>query len=1101
MALYKGANEGGALGALRQAQRSAVGRMLGNTVSTINGIWAAGLLFNPLNAVKAHLEDIIKFRAAGGSAAHATHALVSPVIDAGRRVLRQPTHGGSTGQFVRQHLAGLADRKGVWETVATGKPGHFQAAKRWLEGSALNDDALRFWARAHDAGDPSIFHRWFDEVGQFQRKATTFPIPGTNGRMRTLDAYAAYDMIGGLVDTLATASKDPAAFRRLLVEAATSGQREVPNKLARIMGPVPIERTTPRRGVLGAGFDLLYGAPARARGAVLYDHYYDTAMGIYEQRFGGRIVDDMLDNIVSAGFAQSRAEAEWLLTVRSRHLDEWIHASGFVTRARLEREAHKWAARHAQSLMYLGGASTIAGKAFAKAAPFAPAQFDFLRFWFNQMMSGTDIALNRPTAAVVGALGRAAGGADTAVGRGLTRAAEGAIHTPLPFNARLAARWSHLAAESDRSAPGDWEQRGAGHPIELISRFTFLPVDFSDPDNFLVDFAPGLGPIPSWAIHMLPEDSEIRQMLESALPSLGWITGQSDLTPESMARYLLPTTTRSLTGVIGWMGRGVAASGDNMFADKAEELMASQIASGLFDWQRRPIGFTDAYKHRIGEALAANPDVVPGTAEFDALVVEVMQAALDEANSGEFSQRLRSYAGIQSRFGSDATSIQHYAGMMAMLPDLRAEIGDAQADQLAGWWEQIETGTASEQTKRLFADVAATTLFSLEHATRDMLIARHPGLAVNMVGTVQCSVDRGGNFNAPEGYCRPDGRIDTSNPALQGSNGARVRQQGFEEGWFEPRPEAEIFEDVVYALSSSRRNHLRNLWEAMTGRPYADGMVAAIRDASFTFPDDSIVLEEFAHAGLDLPPGTYTGEELRDWFRGALASAPQREIRVSDLPILQEMARSPEYDTLRAAIRQLEGLLADLDDPITSMWDWPDDVKAAVRDEFALAATTDPNLLTDYNRWLRPALGPLDWTPPTPPPVEGLENAFRASPSDVVVEDGDTFRVLTRDGDIRVRIIGINAPEQGQEGYAEAAEQLERLLAAATDIVIGQYEPEKFGAVQQVDENAVRLFAWLYVDGVPIYDPAAFTATNQRGVETGGKVTDLAALMAANRKE
>jgi hypothetical protein len=683
----------------------------------------------------------------------------------------------------------------------------------------------------------------------------------------------------------------------------------------------------------------------------------------------------------------------------------------------------------------------------------------------------------------------------------LQRAADGSIHIQ-GFNARLASRWSHLASESARSAPDEDGERGALHPIGLLSRFTFLPVDFSDPENFLVDFIPGLGPIPTWAIHMMPEDARLRKGLEQVFPSLEWINGQSDMSPETIARYLLPTTTRSLTGQIGWIARGVASTGDNLFATQAEALMASEMAGPIFDWERRPVGFTDTLKHQIGDALAANPDLVVGSDSYEKVRDQIIASATDDANAAEFGQRLRSYAGLQSRFGVDSNSIQHYGGMIAMLDDLRPHLGEAQADQLAGWWEQIESGDASDKTKALFASAAASALFDLPDVTRDQLIAANPGLAVNMVGTVQCSIDQAGNFNAPDGYCRPDGRIDTANPALQGENGAKERQRGFEEGWFEPRPETEIFDDVVYAYSRSRRNHLRNMWELMTGREYGRGMVKALENATFTIEPGGAITRELASAGLDLPGGVYSGEELRALFRATMDRLPQEEVRVSDLPIMQEMARKPEYDTLRTSITELEDLLAARpDDPITSMWDWPESIKGAVRDEFALAVPTDPNLLADYNRWLRPALGDLEWEPPTPPPVDQLENRFKARPSDVMVEDGDTIRLFTQDGDVRVRIIGLNAPEQGQEGYREASDQLAALLGSASEIVIGQYEPERFGAVQQVDENAVRLYAWLYVDGVPVFDPAQFTATNQRGVQTGGEVVDLAELMAAGRRE
>lgn len=47
------------------------------------------------------------------------------------------------------------------------------------------------------------------------------------------------------------------------------------------------------------------------------------------------------------------------------------------------------------------------------------------------------------------------------------------------------------------------------------------------------------------------------------------------------------------------------------------------------------------------------------------------------------------------------------------------------------------------------------------------------------------------------------------------------------------------------------------------------------------------------------------------------------------------------------------------------------------------------------------------------------------------VIDGDTFKTTTKDGkDVTIRLANVGAPETGQEGAIEAAQELKRLLGS-----------------------------------------------------------------------
>jgi hypothetical protein len=49
--------------------------------------------------------------------------------------------------------------------------------------------------------------------------------------------------------------------------------------------------------------------------------------------------------------------------------------------------------------------------------------------------------------------------------------------------------------------------------------------------------------------------------------------------------------------------------------------------------------------------------------------------------------------------------------------------------------------------------------------------------------------------------------------------------------------------------------------------------------------------------------------------------------------------------------------------------------------------------------------------------------------------------------------------------------------------------------IQQSAPGERRLLAWLYVDGVPLYDASVFTSDNPRGAGSGGKVVNLEAIL------
>lgn len=296
---------------------------------------------------------------------------------------------------------------------------------------------------------------------------------------------------------------------------------------------------------------------------------------------------------------------------------------------------------------------------------------------------------------------------------------------------------------------------------------------------------------------------------------------------------------------------------------------------------------------------------------------------------------------------------------------------------------------------------------------------------------------------------------------------------------------------------------MHGVWERVSYRTWAAGLTQAITDKTFTLDETSALI--LGKAGMTVEAGTtYTyGEffELLDDF--------DERFDVAQPVLMDTLERGAVHGRLAVHddIYGL-GLLDDLHAAdlafgragIESVEDWPDVTLTAIRARFAGAIDLGYITEDEYAQEMAPLFGPIDYEPPTPPPVDELETGFTVDDmADVQVIDGDTITVLLDDGPMRVRIIGINAPEVTQPGYAEARASLDAVIANATNITVGVFKPELFGLTQLSGPTEKRLLAWLYVDGIPLYDPTVFSASNPRGAGVGGKVLDLEALLEARR--
>ena len=189
------------------------------------------------------------------------------------------------------------------------------------------------------------------------------------------------------------------------------------------------------------------------------------------------------------------------------------------------------------------------------------------------------------------------------------------------------------------------------------------------------------------------------------------------------------------------------------------------------------------------------------------------------------------------------------------------------------------------------------------------------------------------------------------------------------------------------------------------------------------------------------------------------------------------------------------GDIADPDGDITWITGSPEGDLEAYRAEFRGQIATNPNFTEAmYNGSYSRYFGPLDYEAPVPPLESALDVKVSGAPSEFRVVDGDTIAYTAADGeDVRFRLMGINAPDDHatQVGYSEATFALRDFLNRHDNVTLGSFDAERYGTTQKFKSFLAgrvvedeRIYAWLYVDGVPVWNPGEFTPDNERGLPT-----------------
>ena len=1054
-----------------------------STLDSVQTIFASSVLLNLNTPVKTHLDEVIRFIQDTGFNRDSVFRIngMGPGAQTGRSQLYQ-----------RVATSPVEHRMRPWKIVNPSERGMWRAAERWVNGTLVRDDSFKAYARAvSEFGDSpearAAFGEWWEREGhQLARRQS---LGGA-----AVDADRAYDAIdNGIRLMLESPNVDDAGrWFDELVEAAAKGEPlDVGPERWRKFAEVPGQEKTNGRGLTGAlnkSFDVLYGMPSARRGGVIYEHYYLWKKNTLEKAWAGRIIDE--DIIVKHGFAQNRLEAREILAMGERSSTiRSMKSGGYRLRSDIEASASAYAKATADSMMYQMGTVSVAGKKLSRLYPWGRAQTDYLGYWAKKLTEPTTFQVQAGT-------------------RGIGPAKEVATGV----NVRLLDRIGHVA---NLGTSGEGTEPYS--PEWFVQGFSFMPTVLDD--SFLVENTMSPGPIASWLVNWLPPDHPLRKGFEELHPQHRIFNDYQNTGTDALGNFadaMVPESPRSLRTLLTTELSAVAAQ-------------FGYDPSGFYEFflgEAEPPQFRGLYALGLGNQLnggdvwtSLSAGTGQGTPWYD-MTEEQRQTATKNAYGRQGMELARKQGGLPSQFADEMQYAKFYlpmenyiyewvdAGLVSPeLADNFTASAQSVADEI-----RYEEGISSYKDRtnhREFIDAAVDIFYNLPDEQRWAFEIMHPGLSVNMVSwsEVQGRVPDEWASSVSEGKIVVDGsaRIDAYRAGRDG-------------GWLVSRAVDDIDRDVANHLNRTASNYLRWVWEELSGEQWSKQTERDGQPTQFGSGVGQVTAEEIARIkpiltelGVDIPAEwgsdqgwTMTAAELK----GVLSTARshfQPDFTI-DKTIENGLRSDPDGERLFGdvsdALRDSDA--AGYDTPL----DWlniPDDVEVnwqtgsadgdleVFRSDFRGQIATNPNFTEAmYNDSYARYFGPLDYEPPSPPQESALDVKISGTPEQFDVVDGDTLAWTTPDGErVRFRLMGLNAPDdhETQEGYVQAMNDLQRFLNSHDNVTLGSFESERYGTTQKfksaVDGKVVedeRIFAWLYVDGVPVWDPAEFGPDNPRGM-------------------
>lgn len=1062
-----------------------------------------------------------------------------------------------TNPFAREHARHFDQEAKAWAWINPKTEGvtgeQFRnSAERWVNGTLVeNSPAFRAYARstAFDASQreigeeilPDEFIAWWEKEGQFLAKTDEFTMSAANGGSKVpVDARFAYrtthEAFNNWIRNNVAEGAQNKMRRRLLEYAKGNAERlDIVNDadlLMRIKN-VPAPRPQTSKGwwntVVGKSFDFAFGSPTARRAGVFHEYFFDEAANTFAKRFGGayengRIVGKPGGRILTAQMIADTSDvplevAQHMMAQGSANpvVRDMVEKRGLKLGTQLEAQAAAYASKRANDLMYRYTAATLVGQGVEAGLmfPYARAQMDFLSWWAKHLTTPQQIGLNIP----------------------FTKFAMSTRQPyQLPLNLRAWSKYGHMVATTNN----EYEDTVVDNALKKL---TFFPFRFDD--EFLMDILPQPGPIPSWMFDLGVESGWIGEDLQkeflSAFPTLAFDENTGDPIKD-LYNGILPSGGRSLRGLLTSSARSVAALGgmdidsSSSWLGQLYQFLASNqtpralndmLVADYSDWLNE-----NAFGG-IGpggeEWLKATDELALGSAlkvnKMDGVNAVINRITPLAGNDGE-ARDLKSYEGL---FTPEIFSDLETFGVLAAnetfdvdgVPRIKAvyekwQNGEADREDITFLSNALHRIYGATQDVELIPG-SGFTLMDYIHLT-------HPGIAPNRVSKSQCSggapsSDAQRAFRAE--HCDPDtGKLQN---IADDQTGLDLIRDARTRGWIINRPPDGLdgwMYDTHRVLYQSAKNAIDAVWYVATrgyqgvgqdgydpsqGREWTGTSTKAFDKATVT--TGPIMERLLKPLGFDLPQGTtMTGADFFDMLANL---RDQYAIPYGNTALMEgEMGRGLARDPVGKQVRDaIETATRTQSKNGLSISDWPEGLKDAVRSDITKMIDQGVVSVDDYHREWESYFGPLDYQPPVPPSVDELGQKEgtsgvritrdEISNGELAVVDGDTVSILLSDGPTRVRLYGINSPEIGQDGYSQATQNLQQVIDAADEVVIGFFDTPTLGLVQTSAPGERRLIGWLYVNGVPIYDPSVFTADNPRGAGLGGNVIDLMAILNA----
>ena len=1033
-----------------------------------------------------------------------------------------------------------------WGKIEKGAGNHWVAAERWVNGSLLEDPIFKEYARVMlaEGGDSAMareaFREWWESTGAFMSNTTTL-------RGKEITYQMAFDIVDNSFNLWKGQADDAAKAGSRILEAAATGEKLSPTnrEFWKTLGPVPGEEGLPkgkglRRAQEGV-FEGLYGTPGSYRGGVFFDYYYDEALRYYQQ--GAKILDEKA--LMATGQFTDITQARRALAAGQHDsvVRNMVATQGFRMERDLEIAAARWARNRADDLMYQMGAVSMFGKKTARAYPFGRAQTDFLDYWWRQSIEPTQLKIGNKMFNPV----KLPGGRHVPVNvrlhnRWMKLAAQQDQEGQDPAGSPgwFVRKFTFLPTQFDE-----------GFLLDVIpspSPVASWLVNWMPEDNPVRNI---FGEIhPSHEVFSNYSNNDIWGSLSNLVDSTVPTSSRSLRSGlEAAAKAMLAATGTRPEQLPGLLNGIVNAMLINRESPYMRDYMSARSiewmsdGSNVFDFVPSDTGALntlyqqmeqEAFEHAYGQDaldyLKANV-AMQNQAGSDALYVRGYTAMIDVVD-GWFEDGLIS-DGLHDEFTIGYDTIREF-----LEGDGDASVAD----------KRRFADAASDIFNNIDPMVAAT--FAVDHP--EIAVNLVSGFEVDMNLVPQELVDDGTVAGGRIVARGEDGRAAWRRGFDGDEDGATwikvrdpeevftdriVRAQNYArtyiKGTFEEITAGEIEWEQVTSTSGNRDAtvilssdeelaHARRLQETL----------------GIEFPEDSLQpdgtyrmsLGEFKDAlkeRRNTLGGTFIIDQSvenkieridREWSGGNTAAAVGA--------VASLIGGDLSYDESQEISYYGTGLVKDFNDDVRILdnefgWrtpaEWEDipagtlaedfiaeDVRAEYRQRFKVAIMlSDQFTIADYNQQYARYLGDLDYEDPEPPAIADLDAAVTTSdPREIHVVDGDTIEIATTDGaSVPFRLLGINTPEKQQEGYEESRIALNRLINEALErgesVTLGAFNAGRYGTTQafRSDQGNVivdneRVFAWLYIGGVPVFDPEVFTSVNPRGVGVGGSIPD-----------